>query len=66
MAAIDTARPRTLISRASLGRTGGRRTYWITLSAVLVLFTLVFLFAAASLYPVPLRDAPWAKLVPPA
>jgi multiple sugar transport system permease protein len=42
MAAIDAVRPRTLISRTTLSRR--RRTYWAALSAVLLLFTLVFLF----------------------
>jgi multiple sugar transport system permease protein len=44
MAAIDAARPRTLISRASLNRRGGKRAYWVSLSAILLVFTLVFLF----------------------
>jgi multiple sugar transport system permease protein len=44
MAAIDAARPRTLISRATLSRGGGRRAYWAALTTILVLFTLVFLF----------------------
>ncbi|MGH3415564.1 MAG: carbohydrate ABC transporter permease [Actinocrinis sp.] len=44
MAALDTARPRTLISRAQLGRAAGRRAYWIALCAVVLVFTLVFLF----------------------
>jgi multiple sugar transport system permease protein len=40
----DETRPRTLISRAQVSRRGGRRAYWISLSAVLLVFTLVFLF----------------------
>lgn len=44
MAAIDAARPRTLISTASLNRGGGKRAYWVALAAILLLFTLVFLF----------------------
>jgi multiple sugar transport system permease protein len=40
----DDIRPRTLISRVQLSRRGGRRAYWISLSAVVLLFTLVFLF----------------------
>jgi multiple sugar transport system permease protein len=35
---------RTLISRAQLGRRSGRRAYWSALTAVVALFTLVFLF----------------------
>jgi multiple sugar transport system permease protein len=42
MAAIEAARPRTLISRTTLSRR--RRTYWAALTAILVLFSLVFLF----------------------
>jgi len=44
MAGIDAARPRTLVSRASLARGGGKRAYWAALCAILALFTLVFLF----------------------
>jgi len=43
MAGTDAARPRTLVSRASLAR-GGGRAYWIALCAIVALFTLVFLF----------------------
>jgi len=44
MAAIEAARPRTLVSRASLSRGRGKRAYWVSLSAILAVFTLVFLF----------------------
>jgi multiple sugar transport system permease protein len=40
----DETRPRTLISRAQVSRRGGRRAYWIALSGVVLLFSLVFLF----------------------
>jgi len=43
MAAFE-ERPRTLISRAQLNRRGGRRLYRAALGAILLLFTLVFLF----------------------
>jgi len=44
MAAIEAARPRTLVSRSSLSRGRGKRAYWVSLSAILAVFTLVFLF----------------------
>ena len=44
MAAAYADRPRTLISRAQLSRKGGRRAYWLSLSAVVLVFSLVFLF----------------------
>jgi multiple sugar transport system permease protein len=40
----DDTRTRTLISRVQLNRKRGKRTYWTALSAVVFLFTLVFLF----------------------
>jgi multiple sugar transport system permease protein len=40
----DDTQTRTLISRAQLNRRSGKRTYWTALSAVVLLFTLVFLF----------------------
>jgi multiple sugar transport system permease protein len=40
----DDTRTRTLISRAQLNRRSGKRAYWSALSAVVFLFTLVFLF----------------------
>ena len=42
--AVATQTTRTLISRAQLGRRSGRRVYWSALTAVVGLFTLVFLF----------------------
>ncbi|HZP51713.1 carbohydrate ABC transporter permease, partial [Actinocrinis sp.] len=44
MAAAYATPSRTLISRAQLNRRSGRRVYWVSLCAVVLLFTLVFLF----------------------
>ncbi|HEU5353107.1 MAG TPA: carbohydrate ABC transporter permease [Actinocrinis sp.] len=44
MAAAYATRSRTLISRAQLSRKSGRRMYWVSLSAVVLIFSLVFLF----------------------
>ncbi len=42
--AVATQQTRTLISRVQLGRKSGKRAYWSALTAVVALFTLVFLF----------------------
>ena len=43
MSAIESAQ-RTLISRAQLNRPVGRAVYWSTLSVLIIVFALVFLF----------------------